>query len=547
MDMDQVVETETEVEPDRAPTRRRVRVPSWVAWLAVAAAFFGLCLAASLPNPWNGDTATTSLQGYWLVHGHLMLHGYWSSDVNFYTLDAPLYGLCLVVFGVGSTALYIAGALLYTFVFLAAAWLAVGYERGARAWLRVALVALMLTGPLFHGALISTLVQVPDHCGTVIFALVSFTLVNRFPERRWAPWALLVVLILGQLGDATVRYVAVPALLVVWFIDTLIERRVRTRRHWFALAAAASVPLEMALRRIMKHYGAYYLTPPKTQIAPRSAWGWHLHSTWESMVALFGVHSDIGSMSAGEAATSVFGGFALLCGIGSVLYALARWTKVDVADRLLATASVVYLAAYAFSTVTLPGAGGGYEFVGVVALFGTLAARTLPRLRWPGHSFEAASRERIVRGATAAAAVGAAACLVSGTALFVTPQTSPIRNVAGWLRQHNLTYGLAGYWNAGPTTIYSGNHVQVRQIVLVPNGFLPYAWGSMQQWYDPTLHDANFIIASDGPAYTSVTVAGAEACFGKPASTYEYGGLTVLIYPYNLLTKGITLHLPPGV
>ena len=32
------------------------------------------------------------MQGWDLVHGQLLLHGWWYSDVNFYTLDARMLG-----------------------------------------------------------------------------------------------------------------------------------------------------------------------------------------------------------------------------------------------------------------------------------------------------------------------------------------------------------------------------------------------------------------------------------------------------------------------
>ncbi|HEX4791105.1 MAG TPA: hypothetical protein VH372_21775, partial [Actinospica sp.] len=402
--------------------------------------------------------------------------------------------------------------------------------------------------PLFHGALTGTLILVPDHCGTVIFSLVSFTLVSRYAERRWAPWALLAVLTLGQFGDATVRYVALPALLAVWLLDTLVERRLRTRRHLLALAAVLSLPLSMALRLVMKHFGAYYLTKAHTQIAPTAQWAAHLKGTWLSLLAIFGVQSDFPGGSAGSAAVSFVGGFALLCGVGSLLYTAVRWTKVDVADRLLAVSIVVYLAAYAFSTVALDGGGGGYEFVGVVVLFAALGARNVARLRLPGLRLGERGRARAVIAATVVAALTAGTCLVAGTGLFRATQGAPNQPLAAWLEQHHLSYGLSGYWNAAPTTIYSGDSVKVRQILLVPGGFVPHAWGAKKQWYEANSYDANFVITQDeDPLHHSpLTPAAAEASFGTPSAVYQVDGFTVLVYPYNLLTRGKTLVLGPG-
>ena len=375
----QVEEPETRQQPLRPPRPWRAdreRLPAAAAMLLVAALFFALSLAQSLTQPWNSDTASVALQGWDMAHGQLLLHGWWASDVNFYTFDAPIYGLCELVLGLGGTSLHVAGALIYTLVFLAACWLARGGSHGAVFWFRVALVALFMTAVLFEGGLLKTLVLVPDHNGTIVFALVAYVLYSRFAARRWTPWVLLVLLTLGQLGDVSIRYVVVPSMLLVWAVDHLRTWRLRTPETWLMLAAVVSVELSKLLRAVMVKMGAYYLTPAHAKIAPRSQWGWHFTGTWQSLVSLFGVEvNGFPGGTAGRAALTFVGGLALVCGVLSLLRVLIRWARVDVADRLLAVTCVVYVAAYEFSTVGQPGNGGGYEFVGVVAMFAVLRDR----------------------------------------------------------------------------------------------------------------------------------------------------------------------------
>jgi hypothetical protein len=147
-----------------------------------------------------------------------------------------------------------------------------------------------------------------------------------------------------------------------------------------------------------------------------------------------------------------------------------------------------------------------------------------------------------------AASLAAGTCLVAGTGPFRASQGSSNQTLAAWLEQHHLSYGLSGYWNAAPTTIYSGESVQVRQIVPVPGGFAPDAWGAKKQWYEAASHDANFVITQDDDQLhdSPLTPAVAEASFGKPTAVYQVDGFTILIYPYNLLTRGKTLVLKPG-
>ena len=507
--------------------------------LLITAVFFALSLAQSLTQPWNSDTASVALQGWDMVHGHLMLHGWLSSDVNFYTFDAPIYGLCALVLGLSGTTMHVAGALIYTLVFLSACWLAKGRSRGAAFWLRVALVALFMTAVLFEGGLLATIMLVPDHNGTVVFILVGYVLYSRYADRRWAPWAMFVLLTLGQLGDVSVRYVLVPALAFVWLVDRLRVRRLRTPETWLLLATLVSVPVSYELRVVMKNMGAYYLTKPGTNIAPVSQWGWHFSGTWRSLATLYGVElNGFPGATASRAAITFVGGFALVCGLLSLLRVLIRWTRVDVEERLLAVTILVYLAAYQFSTVAQPGAGGGYEFVGLVAMFAVLSARAasaLPPLRLPS----------LQRAGTAVAALAAVACLLSGTALFQTTRQDPVQPLATWLEDHHLNYGLAGYWNASPVTVYTGGAVKVRPIQLRPKAFIPRLWGSNVHWYDAAHNDANFVITEQDPR-GEITPADAESFFGTPSAQYQVNGFTVLVYSYNLLTKGSTPSLAPG-
>ena len=550
-------------DPTQQPARRTRRV--WLlrvtAVALVAALFFALVLAQSVSKFWTADTASVALQGWDLVHLHLLLNGWWASDVNFYTLDAPLYGLCSLVFGLGSTAMHVAGALTYTLVFLAACWLAKGRTQGTAAWLRVALTAMFMAATLYDGAMLKTVVLVPDHLGTMVFVLVAYVLWSRFADSRWTSWALLIVLTLGQLGDVTVRYVAVPAILFVWAVDYVRVRQLRTPQTRLMLTTITSVLISMAIRDVMKHLGAYYLTTAHSAIAPMSQWGWHFKGTFLSTLSLFDVEtSPFPGSTTGRAVITFIGLAALACALVSMLWVLVRWARVDVADRLLAVSILVYLAAYTFSTVAINGGGGGgYEFVGVLAMSTVLSVRNLgsvlrplvTRLR-PGLGGTGSSTgigERTRSGATVvgtiAAAAAAAVCLVTGTGLFQPPVSDPNQVLAGWLEAHGLKYGLSDYWFGSPVTVYSGGRVEVRPVLPTSSGFVANPWGSKRQWYEASAHDARFVVAQDAPT-SALTSAQTESWFGQPSATYQVDGFTVLVYPYNLLTRTSIPVVPPG-
>ena len=107
--------------------------------------------------------------------------------------------------------------------------------------------------------------------------------------------------------------------------------------------------------------------------------------------------------------------------------------------------------------------------------------------------------------------------------------------VASWLAAHHLTYGLSGYWTSSSVTLDSGSHVQVRALRI--DDLSPDLWMSKPSWYDPRLHDANFILLDSQPGNFSLFEPRALITkdFGTPARTYRFGPFTVLVFDKNLL------------
>ena len=140
------------------------------------------------------------------------------------------------------------------------------------------------------------LLGAPDHTGTSVFLLVSVLLIDRVPARCYTPPLLFAILCAGQIGDATVLYVAVPAVVVVCGYRAVAARKVRTGDAANALAAAASVPLASVVRAVMRHFGAYQMAAPKTAIsAPR--WPHNAALAWHAVGVLFGAEAGAGSSS----------------------------------------------------------------------------------------------------------------------------------------------------------------------------------------------------------------------------------------------------------
>ena len=96
--------------------------------LAVALLFVAY-LQMSRTYPENSDESNDLLMAWDMLHGNLLLHGWYLSDVSFITTELPQYLMLERFFGLHTDTAHIAAAMTYTLVVVLAVLLA----RGARA------------------------------------------------------------------------------------------------------------------------------------------------------------------------------------------------------------------------------------------------------------------------------------------------------------------------------------------------------------------------------------------------------------------------------
>jgi hypothetical protein len=363
-----------------------------------------------------------------------------------------------------------------------------------------------------------------------VFLLGSFLLIDRAPGWRFTPPLLAAILVAGQIGDATVLYVAVPAVLLVSAYRVLAAWKIRTGDAAIAAAAAASVPLALLTRTVMLYFGAFAMVPPRTKISPVGQWPEHAVLTFRAIRTLFGAFGA--AVVPGPGSTGWAGAFGLACLLAAAFgFAKVVWTwrTAGRAEQLLCVAIVVNLAVYLLSP--LPGTFSSREVAAVLPCGAVLAARALVPGRIAG-----VARARV---ALCAVALVALVPLVAGAARPpVTPVAVPL---AAWLKAHGLRYGIAGYWNASAVTLQSGNQVQVRAVVARHGKVAPFYWETRPDfywetrpdWYDASRHDATFVIADAAPP----TGQQVEQYFGRPAAVYWLLGCKIMVYRTNLLGR----------
>jgi len=217
---------ERQTDPEHPHRRRRAhpwtpRGLAALSWTVGGLALYALLLRIALTENVSSDPANNLLQGWDMVHGHLLLHGWILGDVTFYTFELPLLGLVELFFGIHTVALHVALALVYLIITVCAAALAVTGSRGPARAARAAVVVAVLAGPIYQATDSWIPISLPDHTGTSVFLLLPFLLIDRADRddrasaARYTAPLLCLILAAGQLSDVTVRFVAVPAIVVV--------------------------------------------------------------------------------------------------------------------------------------------------------------------------------------------------------------------------------------------------------------------------------------------------------------------------------------------
>jgi hypothetical protein len=551
----------------------RSRWAAIATYLLAGVILFTVYLRLSETYTLNSDSANILLMGWDLLHGHLLLPGWYMSDVSFYPTELPQYALLESFLGPHMQTAHVAAAMTYTLTFLLAVVLARSGSSGRAALIRTLIAAGIMLAPQFGLGVFALDLSV-GHIGTSVPLLLIWLLLDRFspagargaggaggvrgggqpPRKRGVPggrppgptllvlvpvvtavlltWALVADPIVYVVGIGPLGAVAAARVVRGFFTDTG-HWTDRIAAQWYDLslgaATAAAVGLAWVVNNLLSALGGFTVNRLPFYLTP-----WHdLHN---SASAGWKVLEVFGANYTGLSGIWLALAFLHMVSVLVVLWALARVARrffsVSLVDQVLAVAIVLNVALYMLTNAADEAA---HEVAIIVPFGAALAARVLTRRpRAVG-----AVTSRRVRLAGFAAGILVLAGYTAGLGYEISQPTAPPANTSlgPWLLDHHLTYGLSGYWTSSSVTVESGGRVEIR--ALMQYTMKRDLWMSNVSWYNPTLHYADFIVLDSRPGFMNHWEPRAliRKYFGRPARTYHTGPYTVLVWNRNLLSS----------
>jgi hypothetical protein len=543
-------------QPVRAPLARRYW-PALAALAGVAVLFYCAQRQARQMGV-QSDGAAMELQAWAMLHGNLLLHGWYLSDVSFYTTELPEYALVEIARGLNPDVVRLAAALTYTLLVVLAAAVAYGSRPPARrtAAVRAAIAVVVMLGPTASAT--NTLLNDPDHTGTAVPVLLALLILDRGRRRWWGPPLAAVVLGWALVGDSLVLLIGVAPLVAVGgmraFALVALERRPLSAAWHDLSVAAAGVAAAIggtAASRLLRVDGGFVVSPSKNHfMVAATAIPGNASVTLANFLRLFSADFFGARLNDWLLVTAVHLAFAGLVAVALVLalrgfrrdrslvpyqdaavpyggQAAGVGVGGDLVAQLLAAAIVINLVGYG---LLYPGSLSTVrEIAPVFGLGGALAGRMLggPLVR---------------RRLEPLLAIGAAAAIITlvSSLATVVPGQPAAASLARFLSAHHLRNGVAGYWNANSTTLVSRDRIVVRPLWFRPgHGLALYLWEVDGGLLNPAEYDVNFLVATAPTPHSAAGVTSAEtiAQFGRPDREYHYQGYLIMVWRKNLLRE----------
>ncbi len=534
------------------PARARL---AWCAAIIAAATGLFVCyLLQARTYGVNSDGAANVLQAWEMSHGNALLHGWWLSDVSFYTTELPEYALVEAVIGMRPEVVQVSAALTYTLLVLLVVFVAAGPAGAAGASGRQRMTRGLLGGGIMVAPALGygtyAVLSSPDHTGTGVPVMLLLLLLDRLDPtrlRRYLPLVVLALLAWVQVADTAAT---LAATIPIALVGALRFARDRSRHDlWLCAAAVVSVPVAAVTLAALHVSGGFYLHPlPGPLLAHPSAWPGQGRWLGQCLLTLFG--ADVVGQPGGleyalmlahmaGVALAVLGLLAGIAGFFGRSGCSGRPDRfgrpADRVSQILVAGVIVVLVAAQFSTA-MTSILSVREIAPLLPLSAALAGRVV------GARLADVRISRVPGGALSGVLGVVLAGYLAALGYHAAQPASPPENqaLADWLWAHNLCYGLAGYWQADSVTLDSGGRVRIAPIF----GASPYMWESKSSWYDAGSNPPDFVVTVSSPQAEQMFARPVviSRVFGQPVRVYHFQRYTIDVYDKNVLDD---LGVPP--
>jgi hypothetical protein len=520
----------------------------WIGIILLGGLLFSMYLLISRIVLYNADDASIILEAQSMLHGNVIMHGWYMPTDNFLTIDMPLYAIGLQL-GFSLTALLrIVPSLLYTLVILCTGYLvSTLLPQKQRLWSWLALLGILAFPPLY---MVQLLLVGPIHVGTLLFALIGLIAYKHFlsgARGKWFTLAILLVLMtLAMVGDPLVLVFLVLPLLLTECIQIVAKRRISLQENAAFFGTLLAIGISHLLLWILDLAGVHILSNISFKWATLHGIVTNLQQAIKIVYYIFNASIfTSGSFSLSSLPILLNAIVITTFGIAmvfAVIYAIrlaivkrgknalfqAEITPDAKIIQISIWSSIGTVAAVIFSTL-----GGALGRRYLYPLLFLSEAGTFPFL------FKFVNKH-VIRIAIVLLLIANA--IPFSISLFQAPAGVPSEiQLLATLKEHHLTHGLGSYWVSAFVTVRSNEQVVIRQVIPHNGSLQPYLFLVDGQWFNPAnLQQANFIAYRKGDnisAYYNASV----RTFGKPDHQYHVNGFTVLAWNTPLLT-----HVQPG-
>jgi hypothetical protein len=355
-----------------------------LAGLALCAVYARLSQTYTL----NSDSANILLMGSDLLHGNLLLHSWYMSDVSFYPTELPQYALLESFLGLRAETAHIAAGMTYALALLFAVMLARSGSSGRQRLIRTLIAAGIMLAPQLGLGVFAMDLSV-GHIGTAVPLLLIWLLLDRADRSaaRWyVPVLVAVLLAWVQVADPIVYVVGIGPLGIVcaarvirgWLKAEGSWWR-RLTAQWYDLmlgaASVAAAGLAWIANNVLSALGGYTVNRLPFYLTPWS----DLHYNWP---AGWKVLEVFGANYTGLSGIPLVLAFLHLASVALVVWALARvaWRffGVSLVDQILALAIVLNIVLYLLTNASDEAA---HEVAIIVPFGAALAARVVAGTR----------------------------------------------------------------------------------------------------------------------------------------------------------------------